>query len=130
VPEPRPHRWRRLTVALLLGVVTMGVLAFLATLFRTPGLEGPVQIAPIAVVVAVLGVTAIPLVWWADPVGYAAAVVAGATAVGGIGLYVVGAFGPPRIAPAAYLFAVLGALLVLTTVLAWRGEPSSRVVSP
>lgn len=98
----------------------MGVLAFLATLFQTPGLEGPVEIAPIAVVTVVFGVTAVPLVWWDDAVGYAAAVLSGAAAVVGIALYLAGAFGPTRIAPAAYLFALLGAVLVLTTVVAWR----------
>lgn len=116
----RPGRWKRLTIAVLIGVSTMGVLAFFATLFQTPGLEGPVEIARIAVVVTVLGVTALPLVWWDDVLGYGAAAVAGGVAVLGIALYVTGAFGPPRVAPAAYLFAALGGVLVVTTVVAWR----------
>lgn len=125
VVAARPDRWHRLTIAVLLGVTSMGVLAFFATLFQTPGLEGPVQIAPIAVVTVVLGVIAVPLVWWNDAVGYAVAVLSGAAAVVGIALYLAGAFGPPRVAPAAYLFAVLGAVLVLTTVVAWRRGPGA-----
>lgn len=113
-------RWRRLTIAVLLGVASMGVLAFLATLFQTSGLQGPVQIAPIAVVTVVLGVTAVPLVWWDDPAGYVMAVLSGAAAVVGIALYLAGAFGPTRVAPAAYLFAALGAVLVLATIVSWR----------
>lgn len=116
-----PDRPRRLAVALLLATATMGTFAFVATLFQTPGLEGPVEIAPVAVVVTVLAVAALPLVRWADPIGYAAATVAGAGAVVGIGLYLAGAFGPTRVAPAAYLFALLGALLVAVSVVAWRG---------
>lgn len=119
----RPGRWRRLTIAILLGLSTMGVLAFFATLFQTPGLEGPVEIAPIAVVVTVVGVVALPLVWWDDPWGYGTAVVAGGAAVVGIALYLAGAFGPTRVAPAAYLFALLGAVLVFSTVVAWRNRP-------
>lgn len=118
-----PGRWKRLTVALLVGTSTMGVLAFIATLFQTPGLEGPVEIARIAVVVAVLGATALPLVWWDDALGYGAAALAGAAAVIGIALYLAGAFGPTRVAPAAYLFALLGGVLVVTTVVAWRERP-------
>ncbi|HKJ58135.1 MAG TPA: hypothetical protein VKA37_02825, partial [Halobacteriales archaeon] len=98
----------------------VGSMAFLATLFQTPGLEGPVQIAPIAVVVTVLSATALPLVRWDNPVGYAFAILAGITAVGGIALYLLGAFGPTRTAPAAYLFAILGAALVAASVAAWR----------
>lgn len=120
-----PGPWRRLTIAVLLGLATMGVLAFFATLFQTPGLEGPVEIGPIAVVVAVLGVTALPLVRWDDPIGYAAATLSGAAAVVGIALYLAGAFGPTRVAPAAYLFALLGAVLVVTAVVAWRERPTS-----
>lgn len=119
-----PDRWQRYTLAVLLGLVTMGVLAFLATLAQTPGLEGPVQLAPIAVVVSVLGATALPLVHWDDPVGYAAAALAGAAAVVGIALYLAGAFGPTRVAPAAYVFALLGAVLVVVALVAWRGRPA------
>lgn len=54
----RPDRRRRVAIAVLLGVSTMGVLAFIPTLFQTPGLEGPIEIGRIAVVVAVLGVVA------------------------------------------------------------------------
>lgn len=118
-------RWRRLTIAGLAGLTTMGVLAFIATLFQTPGLEGPVEMAPIAVVVSVLGVTALPLLWWNDVVGYGLTAIAGGVAVVGIALYLVGAFGPPRVAPAAYLFAALGGLLVLGTVIAWRERSTS-----
>lgn len=125
VADGRPPRARRLTVAVLAGLVSMGFLAFLATLSQTPGLEGPVEIAPIAVLVTVLGVVALPLVRWDDVAGYAAAVLAGAGAVVGIALYVVGAFGPTRVAPAAYLFAALGAVLVLTSVTAWRNRATS-----
>lgn len=121
-----PGRWRRLTIAVLVGLATMGVLAFIATLFQTPGLEGPVEAGRIAVVVTVLGAMAVPLVWWDDPVGYAGATVSGAAAVFGIALYLAGVFGQTRVAPAAYLFAVLGALLVLSTVIAWR----DRLTSP
>jgi hypothetical protein len=105
----------------------MGVLAFIATLSQTPGLEGPVEIGPIAVVVTVLGVTALPLIWWDDVVGYAAAILAGCAAVVGIALYLTGAFGPTRVAPAAYLFALLGAVLVITTVVAWRHRAATTV---
>lgn len=122
----RPARAQRFTIAVLLGLSAMGVLAFIATLLQTPGLEAPVEIARVAVVVAVLGVTALPLVWWDDPIGYAAATLSGAAAVVGIALYLAGAFGPTRVAPAAYLFALLGAVLVVTTVVAWR----NRAVSP
>lgn len=121
----RPARAQRITIAVLLGMSTMAVLAFFATLFQTPGLEGPVEIARIAVVVAVLGVTALPLVWWDDTLGYAAAGIAGAVAIIGIALYLAGTFGPTRVAPAAYLFAVLGGLLVLTSVV-WPGEDDRR----
>lgn len=121
----RPARAQRFTIAVLLGLSAMGVLAFIATLFQTPGLEAPVEIARVAVVVAVLGVTALPLVWWDDPIGYAAATLSGAAAVVGIALYLAGAFGPTRVAPAAYLFALLGAVLVVTTVVAWRNRPVS-----
>lgn len=121
----RPGKAQRLTIAVLLGVSTMAVLAFFATLFQTPGLEGPVEIARIAVMVAVLGITALPLVWWDDVLGYVTASLAGAAAVVGISLYLVGAFGPTRVAPAAYLFAVLGGLLILSTVLAWRDRSTS-----
>lgn len=120
-----PGRPQRLTIAVLLGVSTMGVLAFFATVFQTPGLEGPVEIARVAVIVAVLGVTALPLVWWNDALGYAVAAIAGAAAVVGIALYLAGAFGPTRVAPAAYLFALLGAVLVITTVVAWRDRATS-----
>lgn len=120
-----PETWRRLTIAVLVGLATMGVLAFFATLFQTPGLEGPVEIGPIAVVVTVLGVTALPLVWWDDPIGYGAATISGAAAVVGIALYLAGVFGPTRVAPAAYLFALLGAVLVVTTVVAWRERAPS-----
>lgn len=120
-----PGRWRRLTIAVLVGLSTMAVLAFFATLFQTPGLEGPVELGPIAVVVTVLGVTALPLVWWDDAVGYATATLAGGAAVIGVALYLAGAFGPTRVAPAAYLFAVLGAILVVSTVIAWRDRPRS-----
>lgn len=122
----RPARAQRFTIAVLLGLSAMGVLAFIATLLQTPGLEAPVEIARVAVVVAVFGVTALPLVWWDDPIGYAAATLSGAAAVVGIALYLAGAFGPTRVAPAAYLFALLGAVLVVTTVVAWR----NRAVSP
>lgn len=105
-------------------MISTGVLAFFATLFQTPGLEGPVQVAPIAVVVTVLGLTALPLVWWDDALGYLAATLAGGSAVFGIALYLAGAFGPTRVAPAAYLFALLGLLLVVTTVVAWRNRRS------
>lgn len=121
-----PRRWQRLVVALLLGTATMGALAFIATLFQTPGLEGPVEIARVAVIVAVLGVTALPLVWWDDPLGYAVGAIAGGAAVVGVALYLAGAFGPTRVAPAAYLFALLGGLLVVSTVAAWRDRPTSR----
>ena len=115
-----PGAWCQLAIAFLVGSAAMGSMAFLATLFQTPGLEGPVQIAPIAVVVTVLSAMALPLVRWDNPVGYAFAVLAGVAAVGGIGLYVLGAFGPTRTAPAAYLFAVLGSAVVVATVAAWR----------
>lgn len=115
-----PRRSQRLTVALLAGTATMGALAFVATLFQTPGLEGPVELAPAFVVVTVVGVTALPLVWWGDSLGLGLSAVAGGVAVLAIALYLVGAFGPTRVAPAAYLFAVLGALLVVAAVVAWR----------
>lgn len=120
-----PPGRRRLTIAYLVGLATMGVLAFIVTLFQTPGLEGPIEIGRLAIVVTVLGVTAVPLVWWDDPVGYAGATISGAAAVFGIALYLDGVFGPTRVAPAAYLFAMLGALLVLRTVIAWRDRPAS-----
>lgn len=120
VAATRPGRWRRMTVALLAGTATMGTLAFFGTLFQTPGLEGPVQIAPIAVVSTVLAVTALPLVWWGDGLGYVGAALAGGAAVVGIALYLAGVFGPTRTAPAAYLFLGLGALLVVTALVAWR----------
>jgi len=119
-PGPAPGPRRQVAFALLVGSTVVGSMAFLATLFQTPGLQGPVQIAPIAVVVTVLSATALPLVRWDNPVGYAFAILAGITAVGGIGLYVLGAFGPTRTAPAAYRFAVLGAAVVVATVAAWR----------
>lgn len=120
VAGERPPRPQRFTIAVLGGLVAMGVLAFLATLFQTPGLEGPVEIAPIAVVVTVLGVVALPLVQWDDAAGYAAAVLAGLVAMLGIALYLAGVFGPTRVAPAAYLFAGLGGLLVVVASLGWR----------
>jgi hypothetical protein len=58
--------------------------------------------------------------------GYAVAAIAGVAAALGVALYLAGAFGPTRVAPAAYLFALLGAVLVITTVVAWR----DRVASP
>ena len=125
-PGSTPGPRRQVAVALLVGTVAMGSMAFLATLFQTPGLEGPVQIAPIAVVVTVLSVTALPLVGWDNRLGYALAVLAGIAAVGGIALYLAGAFGPTRTAPAAYLFALLGAALVVATVAAWRERPPGR----
>lgn len=125
-----PRRAHLLTVALLLGLTVMGVLAFIATLAQTPGLEGPVELAPAFVVVAVLGTSALPLVWWDDAIGYAAATIAGGTAVGAIALYVVGSFGPPRTAPAAYLFALLGAILVALALVAWRTRPAGTATSP
>ena len=121
-----PGPWRQLTIALLVGSTVMGSMAFLATLFQTPGLEGPVQVAPIALVVTVLSATALPLVRWDNPAGYALAVLAGAAAVGGIALYLLGAFGPTRTAPAAYLFALLGAVLVVASVAAWRERSPGR----
>lgn len=120
-----PGPWHQLAIAVLVGSVSMGSMAFLATLLQTPGLEGPVQIAPVAVVVTVLSATALPLVRWDNPAGYALAILAGIAAVGGIALYLLGAFGPTRTAPAAYLFALLGAVLVVATVAAWR-ERSPR----
>lgn len=117
-----PPRWGRLTVALLLGTTTMATLAFFATLLQPPGLEGPVEIAPVTVVVAVLGVTALPLVRWGDAWGYGTAGVAGTAAVAGMALYFTGAFGPPRPAPAAYLFLLLGSALLVSTVVAWRNR--------
>jgi O-antigen/teichoic acid export membrane protein len=121
-----PGWWRQLVIAVLFGAVTIGWMAFLATLFQTPGLEGPVEIAPIAVVVTVLSSTALPLVRWDNRLGYLAAVLAGFAAVGGITLYQTGTFGPTRSAPAAYLFALVGAALVITSVAAWRNRPSGR----
>ena len=121
-----PGGWRQVVIAVLFGAVTIGWMAFLATLFQTPGLEGPVEIAPIAVVVTVLSSTALPLVRWDDRLGYLAAVFAGLAAVGGIALYQTGTFGPTRTAPAAYLFALVGVALVVTSVLAWRDRPSGR----
>lgn len=119
-PATRPGRWRELALAALVGSVTIGAMAFVATLFQTPGLEGPVQIAPIAVVVTVVSATAYPLLRWDNPGGYVLASLAGLAAVGGIALYVSGTFGPTRPAPAAYLFALLGAALVIASVSAWR----------
>lgn len=124
-----PGPARRLTVATLTGLTVMGVLAFLATLAQTPGLEGPIALAPAFVVVVVLGATALPLVWWDDALGYAAATVAGAAAIVGIALYVAGTFGPPRTAPAAYLFALLGAILVGVTLAAWRERAPEGAVT-
>lgn len=117
-------RWRQLALAVLVGSVSIGWMAFVATLFQTPGLEGPIQIAPIAVIVTVLSAMAYPLVRWDNPVGYAVAALAGLVAVAGIALYLTGAFGPTRTAPAAYLFALLGAVLVAVSTAAWReGSP-------
>ena len=115
-PCPR----RQVALAVLVGSVTIGAMAFVATLAQTPGLQGPVQIAPISVVVTVLSATAYPLVRWDNGVGYALAVLAGVAAVAGIALYLLGAFGPTRTAPAAYLFALVGAALVVAAVAAWR----------
>lgn len=115
-----PGRFGRLTVALLAGTATLGAFAFLATLFQTPGLEAPVEIAPVAVVTTVISVVALPLVRWGDPLGHAAAILAGAAAAVGVALYVAGAFGPPRVAPGAYLLLVLGLLLVSVSVVASR----------
>lgn len=115
-----PPQWKGLTVALLLGTTMMATLAFFATLLQPPGLEGPVEVVPVSVVVAVLGVTALPLVWWGDRWGYGTAGAAGTAAVAGMALYFTGAFGPPRPAPAAYLFLLLGSALVVSTVVAWR----------
>lgn len=133
-PNPRraastPGPWRQLVIAVLSGAVAIGWMAFLGTLFQTPGLEGPVEIAPIAVVVTVLSSIALPLVWWDNRVGYLAAMLAGFAAVGGIALYQAGAFGPTRTAPAAYLFALVGAALVVATVAAWRGRTNGRTTA-
>lgn len=121
-----PGRRRQLVIAVLFGAVTIGWMAFLGTLFQTPGLEGPVEIAPISVVVTVLSSIGLPLVRWDNRLGYLAAVLAGFAAVGGIALYQIGAFGPTRTAPAAYLFALVGAALLITSVAAWRDRPSGR----
>lgn len=107
-------------IAVLVGSLTIGSMAFLATLAQTPGLEGPVEIAPISVVVTVLSAAALPLVWWDNRVGYVLSVLVGLVAIAGIVLYLTGTFGPTRTAPAAYLFALLGALLVVISVVAWR----------
>lgn len=126
-PGPR----RQVALAVLVGSVTIGAMAFVGTLFQTPGLEGPVQIAPIAVVVTVLSATAYPLVRWDNGAGYALAVLAGVAAVAGIALYMLGAFGPTRTAPAAYLFALVGAVLVVASVAAWRERsPEQRATAP
>lgn len=115
-------RWRQRLVAILVGAVVIGAMAFLATLAQTPGLEGPIEIAPISVLVTVLSTMALPLVRSDDWVGYVAATLAGLGAVAGIALYLIGAFGPTRTAPAAYLFALLGATLVVVAAFAWRSR--------
>lgn len=124
-----PGPWRQCAISVLVGTVAMGSMAFVATLFQTPGLEGPVQVAPIAVVVTVLSATALPLVRWDNPAGYLLAAIGGVAAVCGIALYLLGAFGPTRTAPAAYLFALVGAALVVATVAAWRERPSDRTTT-
>lgn len=102
----------------------MATLAFFATWFQTPRFEGPVEIPPIAVV-AVLGVTALPLVRWGVPWGYGMAGMAGAAAVVGMALYFTGTFGLTRMAPATYLFVLLGSVLVVSTVIAWQHRPGA-----
>lgn len=130
-PASTPGWWRQLAIAALVGAVAIGTMAFLGTLFQTPGLEAPVEIAPIAVLVTVLSATAFPLVRWDNPVGYAVAALAGVVAVVGIAVYLTGTFGPTRPAPAAVLFLLLGAALVLATVAAWRERaPGPAARSP
>lgn len=124
-----PGRAQRITVSLLLGTATVGTFAFVATLFQTPGLEAPVEVARVAVITTMLAAVALPLVWWGDPLGYPAAVLSGAAAAVGTGLALVGAFGPTRLAPAAFAFVALGGLLVVSSVVAWRGTSDGTAPS-
>lgn len=119
-----------MVLAVLAGSVAIGSMAFVATLFQTRGLEGPVEIAPIAVVVTVLSVVAYPLVRWDNGVGYVLALLAGGAALAGIALYLFGSFGPTRTAPAAYLFALVGLALQLSTVAAWRERSKNGTGTP
>jgi hypothetical protein len=124
------NRAQRRTVSLLLGTATVATFAFVATLFQTPGLEAPVEVARVAVITTMLATVALPLVWLGDPLGYPVAVLSGAAAAVGTGLAIAGAFGPTRLAPAAFAFVALGVLLVVSSVVAWRdGAVSPRGTS-
>lgn len=118
-----PPHWRQLSIANSVGLITIGTFAFIATLVQTPGLEGPVEIVPVAVVGVAFGAMALPLLWWDHPIGYAFSILAGAVAAGGMTAYHVGVFGPPRLAPAAWLFLALGFVLVGLSLAAWRERP-------
>lgn len=121
-----PSPSRQVAIGTIAGVIALGTLAFSATLVQAPGLGAPIQIAQLSVIAITVGVVSLPLVWWDNRIGYALAVLDGSAVVLGVLLYVFGAFGPPRVAPGAYLFLVLGAILVVVTGLAWRGRSADR----
>lgn len=112
--------WRRGALALLVGVFVMSAMVFHIVAVQTPGLEPPVALAPVFVFVAVTAAIAFPLLWWDGTAGYAASTLAGLLAVVGIVLALLGTFGPVSVGPGPLVYALLGAALVVSSVVAWR----------
>lgn len=119
-----------MALALLVGTIAFSVLAFHVVAAGNATLGPPSGMAPVFVFLTVLGVTAYPLLLWDNALGYAVAVLAGALAIGGAGLYLAGSFGPAAVGPGPLALAALGSLVVIATVGAWRKRTPSGATSP
>lgn len=129
-PVSGANGWRQVALALLGGAIAFNVLAFHVVAVGNPELGPPSGMAPVFVFVTVFGVTAYPLLSWDNTVGYAVAVLVGALAIAGAGLYLAGSFGPAAIGPGPLVLVALGSLVVIATVGAWRKRTPTGSTSP
>lgn len=124
----RTAHWRQVSIALLGGSMILGSSVFLVTVLQAP-IGPPIEAAPLFVWNTTAAAVAIVLLAHHNRYGYAASLATSGLVLISLALLasgVMGGINPGSIPLGPISYAGLAVALIITTILAWRTEPTSQ----
>lgn len=121
-PISSGRHWHEVSLALLVGIISLGTGVFLVTVLQAP-IGPPVEVVPLFVWNTTAASIALVLMWHENKYGYAAAIGTGGLVLLSLALIGLGVYGSikPGSSPLGPLsYAGLATALIGTTIAAWR----------